>query len=178
MALTALALVSSTVVSLAGQLLLAGAAVHQLAARRRLSSTLAAHALLPPRLHRVTAAATVAAQLTIGLAGAVTFLAGGLEWIPAAGAAVVYTAFAVYLTALLRVRGPVPCGCLGGDRAGRPAIARAALFAAASIGAALAGPPDLAGGPRLLAFGAAGLLAAFAAQLVAVAEAATSTARR
>ncbi|MBX6356348.1 MAG: hypothetical protein IRZ05_10910 [Micromonosporaceae bacterium] len=163
-------------VCLAGQLLLLVSAVRRMVMREPLRATIATHALLPTRLHTALGIVVEAAQLTVGIAGPVVFLAGDrlrmLRPAVAAGTAALYVAFAVYLAVLLAKRGRISCGCVGGnERAGLPSIVRALGFAATGGWSAAATPPGLGPAGRLLVLGGALLVAGFAAQLVAVAEA-------
>ena len=118
----------------------------------------------------------------LGLAAAATGQAGSTMAVLAGGATtVIYAAFAGYLTTVLRRRGNVPCGCLGGDEpVHAAAIARAAAFATAAAAFTAAAAADRGGAiasalapwpARAGVLAGAVLVAGLAVQLVSLASA-------
>jgi hypothetical protein len=163
-----------------GQLLLVAAVLRRLRSGPPLVAVLRAHTVLPGWARSAPAATAIeAAQVAAGVVGAAALLAGSAT----AGqlvasnlvTATLFASFTGYLPVVLRRRGPVPCGCFGGDEPVRPAaIARAAAFTAAPV-AALPVAGDitraLAAWPtRLGVLAGAVLIAALAVHLVSLAN--------
>ena len=156
------------VAALAGDVLLAVAALRGLARPGSLRATLRQHQLLPPALRGVMAVrAFEAALLAIGSFGMLAnLLAGPTINRPAnAATAAVYAAFVAYLSVLWRRRGAVPCGCLDGfERVGSASVGRDAVISVAALVLTVR-PPELSPGPRWLALAAAAFVAALALAL-------------
>lgn len=144
--------------TLAGGLLLAGAALGHLRDSAMLRATLAAQGLLPARQHALVS--VTLGPVELGLA--VALLLGWLLPLPplaqlaALAIALLMAAFAGYLALLLRRRPGAPCGCFGSGTVSVTAVARAALIAPFALLAAVLGPA----GPDLVTAASAVLVAA------------------
>ncbi|HET6295867.1 MAG TPA: MauE/DoxX family redox-associated membrane protein [Kribbella sp.] len=118
--------------TLAGALLLLLAASRRTSGNEGLTEVVRQHGLLPDRLARHAIAGT-AFEAVIGSALIIGWLSGE-GWLTRLAATAVATWFlflAVYLAALLRRRGRVPCGCLDDKSPVNPIkIIRATLLAA------------------------------------------------
>lgn len=132
---------------LAGAVLLLVAAVRRwTGGAARLPEALARHRVLPGTLARAGRLAE-AAEAAAGTAVVVAWLAGWPAALRsgAAGMCVLYALFALYLTAVLRRNGRVPCLCLDRDTTVSGATITRAVALAVAAGAlalGLAPPPD------------------------------------
>lgn len=144
-------------VTLAGALLLCGAAVGHVRELAMLRAVLAAQGLLPAAVRGPLSVLLGPVELALGLAVAITW---ALDLGPAAQAAALAlagltTAFALYLATLLRRRPGAPCGCFGGAAVSPIAVARAGLLAVGALAAAVIPVP----GPEVLTAASAVLVA-------------------
>lgn len=120
--------------------ILLAAGLSHLRRLRTLEANLAAHGLLRPALVQPASIALVAAEVLVGAGGIVAYFAGARA---VAGrllvaAALVFLAFAVYATIVLRVRPGATCGCAYADGPISALIPiRAVALGAVSLAAAL-----------------------------------------